>query len=48
VRHADQIAVLVGGRVAELGTHDELIARNGYYADLFQKQLLEEELAVAH
>jgi ATP-binding cassette subfamily B protein len=30
-----------------LGTHDELIARNGYYADLFQKQLLEEELAVA-
>jgi hypothetical protein len=25
-----------------------LIARNGYYADLFQKQLLEEELAVAH
>jgi ATP-binding cassette, subfamily B, multidrug efflux pump len=47
VRHADQIAVLVAGRVVELGTHDELIARNGYYADLFQKQLLEEELAVA-
>jgi ATP-binding cassette subfamily B protein len=47
VRHADQIAVLVGGRIMELGTHDELIARNGYYADLFQKQLLEEELAVA-
>ncbi len=48
VRHADQIAVLVGGRIVELGAHDELIARNGYYADLFQKQLLEEELAVAH
>ena len=48
VRHADQIAVLVAGRIAELGTHDELLARNGYYADLFQKQLLEEELAVAH
>jgi ATP-binding cassette, subfamily B, multidrug efflux pump len=48
VRHADQIAVLVAGRIVELGTHDELIARNGYYADLFQKQLLEEELAVAH
>jgi ATP-binding cassette subfamily B multidrug efflux pump len=47
VRHADQIAVLVSGRIVELGTHDELIARNGYYADLFQKQLLEEELAVA-
>jgi ATP-binding cassette subfamily B protein len=48
VRHADQIAVLVAGRIVELGTHDELIARNGYYADLFQKQLLEEELAVTH
>jgi ATP-binding cassette, subfamily B, multidrug efflux pump len=48
VRHADQIAVLVGGRIVELGAHDELIAQNGYYADLFQKQLLEEELAVAH
>jgi ATP-binding cassette subfamily B multidrug efflux pump len=47
VRQADQIAVLVAGRIVELGTHDELIARNGYYADLFQKQLLEEELAVA-
>jgi ATP-binding cassette subfamily B multidrug efflux pump len=48
VRHADQIAVLVAGRIVELGTHDELIAMNGYYADLFQKQLLEEELAVTH
>ncbi len=48
VRHADQIAVLVAGRIAERGTHDELLARNGYYADLFQKQLLEEELAVTH
>jgi ATP-binding cassette, subfamily B, multidrug efflux pump len=46
VRHADRIAVLVRGRVAELGTHEELLARNGYYAGLFQKQLLEEELAV--
>jgi ATP-binding cassette subfamily B multidrug efflux pump len=48
VRHADRIAVLVSGRIVELGTHDELLARNGYYADLFQKQLLEEELAIAH
>ncbi len=48
VRHADRIAVLVRGRIAELGTHDELLERNGYYASLFQKQLLEEELAVTH
>ncbi|HTV81198.1 MAG TPA: ABC transporter ATP-binding protein [Acidobacteriaceae bacterium] len=46
VRNADRIAVLVRGRIAELGTHDELLARNGYYAELYQKQLLEEELAV--
>ena len=45
-RNADQIAVLVAGRIAELGTHDELLARNGYYTSLFEKQRLEEELAV--
>jgi ATP-binding cassette, subfamily B, multidrug efflux pump len=45
VRNADQIAVLHSGRIVELGTHDELIARNGYYTDLYNKQLLEEELA---
>jgi ATP-binding cassette subfamily B multidrug efflux pump len=48
VRHADQIAVLVAGQIAELGTHDQLLAKNGYYASLFQKQQLEEELAVTH
>ena len=47
VRHADRIAVLVNGRIVELDTHERLLARNGYYASLFQKQLLEEELAVA-
>ncbi|PYX24882.1 MAG: ABC transporter ATP-binding protein [Acidobacteria bacterium] len=45
VRNADRIAVLHGGRIVELGTHDELIAREGYYTDLYNKQLLEEELA---
>jgi len=46
-RNADQIAVLAAGRIAELGTHDELIARNGYYTSLFEKQRLEEEISVA-
>ena len=45
VRNADCIAVLHQGRIVELGTHDQLIARNGYYTDLYNKQLLEEELA---
>jgi len=45
VRNADRIAVLHSGCIVELGTHDELIARNGYYTDLYNKQLLEEELA---
>ena len=46
-RNADQIAVLVGGKIVELGTHEELLAREGYYTGLFEKQRLEEELAVA-
>jgi len=45
VRNADMIAVLHAGRIVELGTHDQLLARNGYYSDLYNKQLLEEELA---
>jgi ATP-binding cassette subfamily B protein len=45
VRNADMIAVLHGGQIVELGTHDELLSRNGYYTDLYNKQLLEEELA---
>lgn len=45
VRNADRIAVLHGGRIVEIGTHDELLALNGYYSDLYNKQLLEEELA---
>jgi ATP-binding cassette, subfamily B, multidrug efflux pump len=45
VRNADRIAVLHSGSIVELGTHEELLALNGYYTDLYNKQLLEEELA---
>ena len=44
VRDADQIVVLLNGQIAECGAHEELLAAGGYYADLYQKQLLEEEL----
>ena len=44
VRHADQIFVLDGGRIVERGRHDELVTRDGLYASLYRKQLLEEEL----
>jgi ATP-binding cassette subfamily B protein len=47
VRNADQIAVLNHGQIVELGRHDELLALDGYYASLYQKQQLEEELTVA-
>ena len=47
VRHADQIAVLNHGKIVELGKHDELLELDGYYASLYQKQQLEEELTVA-
>jgi len=46
-RSADRIAVLVAGRIVELGTHEDLLERGGYYSNLFDKQRLEEELATA-
>lgn len=47
VKDADLIVVLEDGRIAERGTHDELITRGGLYAELYEKQLLEEELAAS-
>ena len=45
VRDADQIIVIDGGRIVERGTHEELMTEGGIYAELFRRQLLEEELA---
>lgn len=45
IKHADQIIVLSDGAIAERGTHDELIALNGIYTDMYNKQLLEEKLS---
>lgn len=47
VKDADLIVVLEEGQIAERGTHDSLVARGGIYAELYEKQLLEEELAAS-
>ena len=44
VRDADLICVLEGGKIIERGTHEQLLELNGEYADLYNRQLLEEEL----
>jgi ATP-binding cassette subfamily B multidrug efflux pump len=46
VKHADEIIVLDAGRIVEQGTHEKLLRLGGQYAQLYQRQLLEDELTV--
>ena len=47
VKSATHIIYLEDGRIMEEGTHDQLVALDGHYADLYRRQLLEEELEAA-
>jgi ATP-binding cassette subfamily B protein len=47
LKEADQIIVLENGQIVERGTHQELVAKDGLYAGIYRKQLLEEELEEA-
>ena len=44
VKHADQILVLEAGKIAEQGNHTELLERKGAYSELYEKQMLEEQM----
>ena len=41
IRHCDRILVIDGGRIIEDGNYDELIAKNGYFAELVERQRLD-------
>jgi ABC-type multidrug transport system fused ATPase/permease subunit len=43
IRHANRIIMLDGGKIAESGTYDDLMAANGVFAELVKRQQLEEE-----
>jgi subfamily B ATP-binding cassette protein MsbA len=43
IEHADRILVLEQGRIMESGRHQELIAKNGSYAQLYESQMLDKE-----
>jgi ATP-binding cassette subfamily B protein len=44
IQNADQIVVLHEGQIVERGTHEQLLKLNGYYTELYNKQLIEEAL----
>ena len=44
IKNADRIAVLNQGKLVEIGPHQQLLEMNGLYAQLYRKQLLDEEL----
>lgn len=44
VMNADLILVLKDGKIVERGTHDQLLAQNGWYAEMWRKQELEDEV----